>query len=818
MFEMFGRTGTKTKLGSIIGAMAAFGIMAAVAFGDIVDADVISATSGNQDTRDLGTVAPGATITAPVSFQLRCDGNKHVDKGQTVTMGQTAASLDGSAAVASTVSSTTATIGAVPDAWPDDVNGSANCGATPLTPLPDNGDSVVTIKAPQTFGPHTVEVTYKPIAFSPSGSDDNSDITSQTTSVTFTFTVGSADGDGDGVLDSSDNCPNVSNSDQANLDGDAFGDACDGDVDGDGDLNGADNCPNVSNADQADLDGDALGDACDPDKDGDSVANGADNCPSVSNTDQANLDNDGLGDACDLDKDGDGVANTADNCPENANPSQADGDLDGQGTACDSNDARPLVGTAAANASGDEGVVLSTNGTFTDGDGNSSLTITKKSGDGTVTDHGNGTWSWSHTTGDQGNGTVEVQAYDGEHAVVVDSFDWSAVNVAPTEPGKPALTSGSSPNKTGQFTLGWTASTDVAADTVTYTLKKKDANDASYTNVATGLTSASYAFNSANAVDEGTWTYKVEASDEDGGTSAESDASNDVKVDKSAPSAPTAATTPTDPVANSGGWFKNTVTVAYSGSTDPALADTSVGSGVASYTADEVFHTTGTHAYSGKATDHAGNDSTATAGSVKVDANAPTVGISGCPTGPVILGSSQSITVTANDLGSGLVSDPTGTVTLNTRAVGSKTEIVNVADKVGHTGQASCTYSVIYNWNGFFQPIDNNGVFNQAQAGRTIPAKFSLGGYQGLSILAPATPTSPASPTSVQVQCPSSTALIDQIEELSTDTVSGLKYDATADQYIYNWKTLSTYAGTCRKFTLTLNDGTPHVAYFKFTK
>ncbi|MEY2516110.1 MAG: hypothetical protein QOJ89_3468 [bacterium] len=71
------------------------------------------------------------------------------------------------------------------------------------------------------------------------------------------------DPDADGVLDGSDNCPDDANVEQANLDGDALGDACDPDRDGDGLANGADNCPNVANAGQANVDGDALGDACD---------------------------------------------------------------------------------------------------------------------------------------------------------------------------------------------------------------------------------------------------------------------------------------------------------------------------------------------------------------------------------------------------------------------------------------------------------------------------------------------------------------------------------------------------------------------------
>ena len=36
------------------------------------------------------------------------------------------------------------------------------------------------------------------------------------------------DGDGDGVCGNVDNCPDLTNEDQANLDGDAFGDACEG--------------------------------------------------------------------------------------------------------------------------------------------------------------------------------------------------------------------------------------------------------------------------------------------------------------------------------------------------------------------------------------------------------------------------------------------------------------------------------------------------------------------------------------------------------------------------------------------------------------
>ncbi len=106
------------------------------------------------------------------------------------------------------------------------------------------------------------------------------------------------DNDGDGIFDDMDNCPSVSNYDQADVDSDGVGDACD-------------NCPLVPNPDQADADGDGLGDACDrcpldynpdqTDTDRDGVPDACDNCPRVSNPDQADTDGDGVGDVCGCD-------------------------------------------------------------------------------------------------------------------------------------------------------------------------------------------------------------------------------------------------------------------------------------------------------------------------------------------------------------------------------------------------------------------------------------------------------------------------------------------------------------------------------------
>lgn len=107
------------------------------------------------------------------------------------------------------------------------------------------------------------------------------------------------DDDADGVADGSDNCQFVANPNQENSDGAGRGDACPAsDTDGDGAYDDVDNCPNRPN-DQADLDQDRRGDACDGDRDGDTVADYMDNCPDVENVEQTDRDGDRVGTACD---------------------------------------------------------------------------------------------------------------------------------------------------------------------------------------------------------------------------------------------------------------------------------------------------------------------------------------------------------------------------------------------------------------------------------------------------------------------------------------------------------------------------------------
>jgi len=142
-------------------------------------------------------------------------------------------------------------------------------------------------------------------------------------------------------------------------------------------------------------------------------------------------------------------------------------------------------------------------------------------------------------------------------------------------------------------------------------------------------------------------------------------------------------------------------------------------------------------------------------------------------------------------------------------APGTHTIRVQVTDVGGLTAVDTAIVNVIYNFAGFFQPVDNLPTINGATGGSAIPVKFSLSGNKGLNIFAP------GYPASQQIAC-SDGAPIDTIEETVTAGGSSLSYDAATGRYNYVWKTNKAWAGTCRILVVKLNDGTEHYAVFRF--
>jgi len=150
-------------------------------------------------------------------------------------------------------------------------------------------------------------------------------------------------------------------------------------------------------------------------------------------------------------------------------------------------------------------------------------------------------------------------------------------------------------------------------------------------------------------------------------------------------------------------------------------------------------------------------------------------------------------------------------VAINT-APGSHTFSVDATDNAGNTGSASVSYGALYAFNGFLAPVNNAPTSNSAKAGQTIPLKWQLSDANGyVSNLSIISLTAKGG-----LSCDTlSTAGTDTIESYATGATS-LRYDFTANQYIFNWQTLKSWAGSCGKVNLTYGDGTIHDAYFSF--
>jgi hypothetical protein len=304
---------------------------------------------------------------------------------------------------------------------------------------------------------------------------------------------------------------------------------------------------------------------------------------------------------------------------------------------------------------------------------------------------------------------------------------------------------------------------------------------------------------------EGTHAVECSVSDEAGNSNSDDD---EVKIDLTAPTVNCGSA--------DGAWHANNVSIGCTASDGGSGLDNS---GDASFNLSTSvaagLETDNASTNSRVVKDKAGNETTA--GPVahnKIDRKGPAVSLT-CPASPVLKDSAATASWSASDGGSGLVGPSSGTISLDTTSVGSHTATVPAGfkkDNVDNGSEAaSCNYSVVYNWRGFFQPVDNLPALNKAKAGSAIPVKFSLGGNQGMNIFMAGYPSSTA------VTC-GNTGNADLIESTVTAGQSSLNYDAAADQYNYVWKTQTTWANSCRTLTVKLVDGTVHQANFWFVK
>ena len=409
----------------------------------------------------------------------------------------------------------------------------------------------------------------------------------------------------------------------------------------------------------------------------------------------------------------------------------------------------------------------------------------------------------SYSSLGDGSHTFHVRAIDaaGNTDATPPSYTWFVDTIAPntsidTNPSDP------SSDTSASFTFSGTDNHSAAGD-LTFECELDGAgfgscsSPESYTSLA-----------------EGSHTFKVRASDEAGNTDA-TPASYTWFVDTTAPDT-TITAHPSNPSGSSSASFSFGGTDNHSAAGALTFRCELDGGGFGSCSSPKSYSGLGdgAHTFKVKATDEAGNtDATPDSFTWTVDTTGPSITLTTPPNGATYT-QGQAVNASYSCSDSSGVATCIGTVAnlaqINTATIGSKSFTVNATDALGNASSLTHDYSVVYNFSGFFSPVDNPPICNVVKAGQAVPIKFSLHGNQGMNIFAAGSPSSQPGTCSGLAS--------DPLEETATAGQSTLNYDAQADQYVYVWKTEKSWSGTARLLTVTLADGTKHLARFTFTK
>jgi hypothetical protein len=209
--------------------------------------------------------------------------------------------------------------------------------------------------------------------------------------------------------------------------------------------------------------------------------------------------------------------------------------------------------------------------------------------------------------------------------------------------------------------------------------------------------------------------------------------------------------------------------------------------------------------------DHAGNcATTGPISGIRVDRRAPQITIAAPLDGSqVALGETRKASFSCADGGSG-VAACIGTVAngavLDTATPGTRSFTVTAIDAVGNHATETATYAVRFPWLGWEAPL-SGGRPNAAQAGRTIPVRFAVGGAGTANVIAGVrvAPVACAGSSTVAAGDPSLTA--------ADWSVPG---NHGGGDSMLLWRTTKAFGGSCRQLLVQLTDGSVHRLTFNF--
>jgi MBG domain-containing protein/thrombospondin type 3 repeat protein len=578
------------------------------------------------------------------------------------------------------------------------------------------------------------------------------------------------------------------------------------DGDSDGVPNAVDNCPFISNPDQADLDRDGAGDACDPDDDGDGAADVVDNCPVLANPTQLDEDRDGTGDACEVQDD------QTITFAELAGRTFGDADF-----------------TVAATASSHLTVTFTASGNCTSSsDGSVHLSA---AGDCSITAHQGGNTSYrpapevSRTFSiAKGAATLTFDelnmTYTGSPlAVTVTSspaglsgvaITYNGSSIPPTNPGSYAvaatLTHDNYQTAPASGTLviaKATATIDLGDLTRTFSGSPQVVTA---TTSPAGLGTLTVSYDGSTTAPTSAGSYVVTASLVNDlyqaahahGTLVIAKASATITVGTEFiyDGTPKSARITTSPASLPG------VVVTYGLNGVPVASPTDVG----------VYQVLASLANPNFQAPDAFGTLTILPATSTITWSAPAPITAGAPLGAAQLNATATGVGGASLAGTFTYTPAAGTV------LGAGSYVLAVAfapNSPNYTGTAATvgidvtSPQSVLGFRGFFRPVKNPPVFNRMKAGRAVSLRFTLDGYRSGAVLK-------AIPTSSQISCLAVQSENAVIED--EDSRSSVLRAEGRKQFRYIWKTNKAWDGTCRKLVITLSDGSTHEALFNLGK
>jgi hypothetical protein len=296
-----------------------------------------------------------------------------------------------------------------------------------------------------------------------------------------------------------------------------------------------------------------------------------------------------------------------------------------------------------------------------------------------------------------------------------------------------------------------------------------------------------------------------------------------VKVDKTPPTITGAATTPA--INN---WYNSAVTIKFTcNDALSGIASCTGWSGTPLTEVGETLYTEGRNqSKTGTAIDFAGNSTAFPVTGINIDKTAPLILLSGIANGSLYpLGAVPAASCTAADpaladssAGSGVVGTCGVTAVpaagnTSTNGVGKFDFTATATDLAGNPATLKGSYTVVYQWGGFLQPINDTAhqigtsasdtTISVFKAGSTVPAKFQLRKADGTVVQASTAPKwlTPAKGSAT-------TSPVDEsVYSLAVTTGGEYRWDSTAQQYIYNWGTAKNNAGNYWRIGVQLDDG-----------